>query len=203
MCVWSLGREDPLEEVMANHSSIFAWRISCKEEPVRLRSTGLQRAGYNWSDLACRHVPSLPLFFPSSLLGGAVPLGQVLANKSRRKGSIRLALWSASSFSRSCLWSHIFYPSPSERYNEGASSPSGTFPFLCHHCSYHHSTQGNRRLTLCPARWPRAAFLSVIHQPAPQPAEQQLQTPPHTPPQVSWQWTSRGWALKSSVLRSF
>ena len=56
MCVWSLGREDPLEEVMANHSSIFAWRISCKEEPVRLRSTGLQRAGYNWSDLAVAKV---------------------------------------------------------------------------------------------------------------------------------------------------
>ena len=25
--VWSLGGEDPLEKDMANHSSIFAWKI--------------------------------------------------------------------------------------------------------------------------------------------------------------------------------
>ena len=26
-CIWSLGGEDPLEEGMATHSSILAWRI--------------------------------------------------------------------------------------------------------------------------------------------------------------------------------
>ena len=166
-------------------------------------SMGLQRVGYNWSDLACGHVPSFPLFLPSSHLGGAVPLGQVLANKSRSKGSIRLALRSASSFSCSCLWSCIFYGSPREGYSEGASSPSSMSPFFCHHGSYHDSTQGNRRLTPRPARWPGAAFLSILHQPAPQTVERQLQTPPHTPPQAHWQWSSRGWALKSSVLGSF
>ena len=31
--VQSLGREDPLEEEMATHSSILAWRISWTEEP--------------------------------------------------------------------------------------------------------------------------------------------------------------------------
>ena len=31
--VWSLGREDPLEEGMATHSSILAWRIPWREEP--------------------------------------------------------------------------------------------------------------------------------------------------------------------------
>ena len=31
--VQSLGREDPLEEGMATHSSILAWRILCTEEP--------------------------------------------------------------------------------------------------------------------------------------------------------------------------
>ena len=36
MCVWSLGWEDPLEEGMATHSSILAWRISWAEEPGRL-----------------------------------------------------------------------------------------------------------------------------------------------------------------------
>ena len=31
--VRSLGREDPMEEEMATHSSILAWRISSTEEP--------------------------------------------------------------------------------------------------------------------------------------------------------------------------
>ena len=36
------GREDPLEESMATHSSILAWRIPWTEEPGGLQSTGLQ-----------------------------------------------------------------------------------------------------------------------------------------------------------------
>ena len=31
--VWSLGQEDPLEEEIATHSSILAWRIPWTEEP--------------------------------------------------------------------------------------------------------------------------------------------------------------------------
>ena len=38
-----LGREDPLEEGMATHSSIFAWRIPWTEEPGGLQCMGLQR----------------------------------------------------------------------------------------------------------------------------------------------------------------
>ena len=41
--VRSLGRKDPLEEGMATHSSILAWRISWTEEPGRLQSMGSQR----------------------------------------------------------------------------------------------------------------------------------------------------------------
>ena len=41
--VRSLGQEDPLEEGMATHSSILAWRISWTEEPGRLQSMGSQR----------------------------------------------------------------------------------------------------------------------------------------------------------------
>ena len=37
------GWEDPLEKVMATHSSILAWEIPWTEEPGRLQSTGLQR----------------------------------------------------------------------------------------------------------------------------------------------------------------
>ena len=41
--VRSLGQQDPLEEEMAAHSSILAWRIPWTKEPGRLQSTGLQR----------------------------------------------------------------------------------------------------------------------------------------------------------------
>ena len=50
--VQSLGLEDPLEESMATHSSIPAWRISGTEEPSGLPSMGLHRVGRDWSDLA-------------------------------------------------------------------------------------------------------------------------------------------------------
>ena len=40
--VRSLGEEDPLEEGMATHSSILAWRIPWTEEPRRLQSIGSQ-----------------------------------------------------------------------------------------------------------------------------------------------------------------
>ena len=38
--VRSLGQEDPLENEMATHSSILAWRIPWTEEPDGLQSTG-------------------------------------------------------------------------------------------------------------------------------------------------------------------
>ena len=38
-----LGQEDPLEEGMATHSSIFAWRTPQTEETGRLQSMGLQK----------------------------------------------------------------------------------------------------------------------------------------------------------------
>ena len=41
------GQEDPLEEDMATHSSILAWRIPWTEEPVRLQSMGSQRVGHD------------------------------------------------------------------------------------------------------------------------------------------------------------
>ena len=41
------GWEDPLEESMATHSSILAWRSPCTEEPNRLQSMGLQRVRHD------------------------------------------------------------------------------------------------------------------------------------------------------------
>ena len=40
--VRSLGREDPLEEEMATHSSILPWKILWKEEAGGLQSIGSQ-----------------------------------------------------------------------------------------------------------------------------------------------------------------
>ena len=45
--VQSLGGEDPLEEEMATHSRIPAWRIPWTEEPGGLESMWSQRAGNN------------------------------------------------------------------------------------------------------------------------------------------------------------
>ena len=47
MQVQSLGLKDPLEEEMATHSSILARIISWTEDPGRLLSMGLQRAGHS------------------------------------------------------------------------------------------------------------------------------------------------------------
>ena len=41
------GLEDPLEEGMATHASILAWRISWTEEAGRLQSMGSQRVGHD------------------------------------------------------------------------------------------------------------------------------------------------------------
>ena len=47
MQVQSLGQEDPLEEGMATHSSILAWRSPWMEEPGGLQSKESQRAGHS------------------------------------------------------------------------------------------------------------------------------------------------------------
>ena len=53
--VQSLGQEDPLEESMATHSSILAWRMPWTEEPGRLQSMGVTRVGHaRATDHACR-----------------------------------------------------------------------------------------------------------------------------------------------------
>ena len=55
MLVQSLGQEDPLEEGMATHSSILAWRIPWTEETGGLWFIASQRVRHDWSDLAHRH----------------------------------------------------------------------------------------------------------------------------------------------------
>ena len=43
--VLSLCQEDPLEEEMATHSNILAWRIQWTEEPGGLQPMGSQKCG--------------------------------------------------------------------------------------------------------------------------------------------------------------
>ena len=42
--------KDPLEEGMAPHSSILAWRITQTEKPGGLQSMGLQRVGHDTAE---------------------------------------------------------------------------------------------------------------------------------------------------------
>ena len=44
-CRFNPGSEDPLEEGMAPHSSILAWRIPWTKEPGELQSMGSQMVG--------------------------------------------------------------------------------------------------------------------------------------------------------------
>ena len=47
MWVQSLGQEDPLEEEMATHCCILAWRILWTEKPGGLQSVGSQRVTHD------------------------------------------------------------------------------------------------------------------------------------------------------------
>ena len=53
--VRSLGWENPLEEGMTTHSSIFAGLMPWTEEPGGLQSMGSQRVGHNWATNTFTH----------------------------------------------------------------------------------------------------------------------------------------------------
>ena len=55
MWVPSLGWEDPLEEGMAAHYSILAWKIPWTEQPDGLQSIASLRVRHDWSNLAHTH----------------------------------------------------------------------------------------------------------------------------------------------------
>ena len=67
MQVRSLGREDPLEEEMATHSSILAWSVPWIEEPGRPQSVGSESVGRDWSDLA--HMVQLLIYILTDYAG--------------------------------------------------------------------------------------------------------------------------------------
>ena len=49
MRVWYIGWKYPLEEGMAAHSSILAWKIPSTENPGRLQSMGSLRVRHDWA----------------------------------------------------------------------------------------------------------------------------------------------------------
>ena len=59
--VQSLGWEDPLEEGMAIHSSILAWRIPRTEQTGRLQSMGSQRVRNDWVTIISTHSSNIRL----------------------------------------------------------------------------------------------------------------------------------------------
>ena len=70
MGVRFLGREDPLEEYMATHSSTLAWRIPMDRGAWGLQSIRLHRVGHDRSDLACTHAPLHLTSLASGQVGG-------------------------------------------------------------------------------------------------------------------------------------
>ena len=76
--VRSLGREDPLEEGMATHSSILAWRIPWTEEPGEPQSVGSHRVRQAETD---RHTHIQHRLGVTGLQGGALEPGS--ASKKR------------------------------------------------------------------------------------------------------------------------
>ena len=67
--VQSQSQEDLLEEGMATHSSILAWRIPWTEEPGGLQSKGSQKVRHNCSNLACNAHYTTTLFIHSAIDG--------------------------------------------------------------------------------------------------------------------------------------
>ena len=58
------GSGRPLEEGMATHSSILAWRLTWTEEPDGLLSIGSYRVGHDCSSLAGMHILVRGKIFP-------------------------------------------------------------------------------------------------------------------------------------------
>ena len=112
--VQSLGQEDLLEEGMATHSSVLAWRIPWTEDPGEQWSIRSQRGGHDWSKLAHMHTR----LFPSLLL--FTFLLYLISLPSEMQGYMKV-LWGSVQFSHSVvsdslqphILQHISPPCPS------------------------------------------------------------------------------------------
>ena len=66
MRLWSLGGEDPLEENMATHSCILAWRIPWTEEPEGLQSIHKVTKSLTWQKRLTTHTHTCILLYRQS-----------------------------------------------------------------------------------------------------------------------------------------
>ena len=69
MQVQSLGREDPLEEEMATHSRIIAWKIPWTEESSGLQSVGVTKSRTQLSDYQFISFSSTEMVITTSNVG--------------------------------------------------------------------------------------------------------------------------------------
>ena len=79
ICVW----EDPLEEGIALHSSILAWRTPWTEEPGGLQSMSFQRVRHDWSDLTFTHAHTAGPEHGRLMLLSTLGFAHVLASGSK------------------------------------------------------------------------------------------------------------------------
>ena len=62
----SLGLEDPLENEMATHSSILAWKFSWTEDPGGLQCMGLQKVRHDLATKEQQHTKHSYLYILST-----------------------------------------------------------------------------------------------------------------------------------------
>ena len=101
--VWSLGKEDPLEEEMATHSSILAWEIPWTEEPSGLYSPWGRKESAASEQLTCPHHTNIYIrVYQSSL----ICVFQIISNV----GHTQLPTWLTLTKHLLCArWFHIHY----------------------------------------------------------------------------------------------
>ena len=124
MQIWSLGQEDPLEDKMAAHLSILAWKIPWTEEPGGLQSIESQRVGHDWAPstqfLVTGQRTERPHFKP--LLSA---------------GSLRSVQFSSSQFSHSVMSDSLWPHGP----QHACPSPTpGVYPNSCPSSRWCHPT---------------------------------------------------------------
>ena len=101
---WIPGSGKSLEESMATHSSVLAWRIPWTEEPEGLQSIGSQRVEHDWSNLTCTYM-SLYICHYSHLL----KCGQSLLQSTLFSVRHPVLVESSHSFPCSSHWKHLAF----------------------------------------------------------------------------------------------
>ena len=130
MLVQFLGWKDPLEEEMATHFSLLAWRIPWTEEPGGQQSIGLQRVGHDWSEFTCTHILVLNrgryLWMHFTLCAFVLSCVYLFATT----GAIAHQTPLSMEFSRQEYWSGLPFPAPWDLPDPGIEPTSPVSPAL-------------------------------------------------------------------------